>query len=106
MKTLSQGCPIDVVFGTVAPLPSDSEVHVWLFTDKNNQVKFDPPDVTYDSETDKYSVSATSQQTKTFCGKLYISVLVVVGGDEARQPNETAETGLTITHSPISALIQ
>ena len=106
MKTLAQGCPIDVVFGTAAPLPADSDIHVWLFTDKNNPVKFEPSDVAYDSQTEKYSVSATSQQTKNFCGKLYISVLVVVAGDEARQPNETAETGLTITQSPISALIQ
>jgi len=105
MKTpLAQGCPITVQFTTSAPLPSDSDIHVWLFTDKNNAVKFEPEDVT--EEDGVYSVTATSQQTKDFCGDLYISVLIVVGGDEAIQPNETASTGITITKSPISSLIE
>ena len=105
MKTpLAQGCPITVQFTTKAPLPADSDIHVWLFTDKNNPVKFEPADVT---ETDGvYSVTATSQNTKNFCGDLYISVLVVVGGNEAVQPNETTATGIIITKSPISSLIE
>ena len=104
MKTiLAQGCPVIVRFTTREPLPSNSEIHVWLFTDKNNPVKFEPTDV---AETGGvYSVTATSQQTKDFCGDLYISVLIVVGGDIATQPNQTAATGITITKSPISELI-
>ena len=104
MKTiLAQGCPVIVRFTTKEPLPSNSGIHVWLFTDKNNPVKFEPSDI---NETGGvYSVTATSQQTKDFCGDLYISVLIVVGGDDAVQPNETASTGITITKSPISALI-
>lgn len=105
MKTiLSQGCPLSVQFTTRAPLPANSEIHVWLFTDKNNPIKFNPGDI---AETDGvYSVTATSQQTKDFCGDLYISILIVVAGNEAVQPNETKATGVVITKSPISALIE
>jgi len=104
MKTpLAQGCPVTVQFTTSAPLPTNSDIHVWIFTDKNNAVKFEPADISEVGGV--YSVTATSSQTKDFCGDLYISVLIVVGGDVAVQPNETTPTGITITKSPISSII-
>ena len=111
-KELAQGCPITVKTLPSQPLEAGSVLIFWLFTDKRKPVKFSTDislgynPVTFDAETGKYILTATSKQTVDFCGDLYIGQVVQLAGDVERSPNATEFTGVKITYSPISEEIK
>ena len=106
LQTLSQGNTIVVKFKPVEAVDHETPVIAYLFTNVNKPLKFSIPhkdgynDITLtDGE---YRFIAEGQQTKNFCGELFLSIYFNLDTTENDRRNKTRSTGIEITRSPIA----
>ena len=109
LQQLEQGNTIVVSFAPKEAVDPETPVIAYLFTNVNKPLKFSLPhkdgynDITL--KDGEYRFLATGQQTKSFCGELYIAMYFNLDNTENDRRNKTKSTGIEITRSPISVEI-
>lgn len=109
LQKLAQGNTIDVTFRPKEAVAENTPVIAYLFTNVNKPLKFSIPhkdgygEITLTGE--QYSLTATGQETKAFCGELFIAVYFNLDNDGNDRRNINKSTGVEITRSPISVEI-